>query len=329
MEVLSRLLAEASMDVEQFRFHPKCSKLKLTHLCFADDLLIFSAAELNSIQTINRVLVEFEELSGLKANPSKSSFLCSGVHKNDKAAFLDVLQMPEGSLPVQYLGVPLITKRLSAFDCEVLVANISGRIDSWLVRNLSFAGRLQLISSVLFSLQVFWARISILPKKVIRILEQKFNRFLWCGKDSKAKAKVAWKKLWEELVEYLHPQSLFLELQKLLNLKETAKKFISFKVGEGTSLSLWFDLWHPAGRLLDTYVFRIVYDIGSSLDARLSSVIKDRKWSWPPARSDTFVEIQNGLFDVDIGDRDILFLQKNMEKFDVSLFDSESLCGMG
>jgi hypothetical protein len=48
-----------------------------------------------------------------------------------------------------------------------------------------------LISSVLFSLQVFWARISILPKKVIRILEQKFNRFLWCGKDAKAKAKVA------------------------------------------------------------------------------------------------------------------------------------------
>jgi hypothetical protein len=65
--------------------------------------------------------------------------------------------------------------------------------------------------------------------------------------------------------------------KKLLNLRETAKKFISFKVGEGTSISLWFDLWHPAGRLLDTYVFRIVYDIGSILDARLSSVIKDRK----------------------------------------------------
>jgi hypothetical protein len=37
------------------------------------------AAELNSIWTINRVLAKFEELSGLKANPSKNSFFCSGV----------------------------------------------------------------------------------------------------------------------------------------------------------------------------------------------------------------------------------------------------------
>jgi hypothetical protein len=50
--------------------------------------------------------------------------------------------MPEGSLPVRYLGVPLITKRLSGMDCDALVAKIAGRIDSWLVRHLSFARRL-------------------------------------------------------------------------------------------------------------------------------------------------------------------------------------------
>jgi hypothetical protein len=91
----------------------------------------------------------------------------------------------------------------------------------------------------------------------------------------------------------------------LLNLRKLLKKFISFKVGEGTSISLWFDLWHPAGRLLDTYGFRIVYAIRRSLDAQLSFVIKNGKWSWLPARSDTLVEIQNRLFDVYIGDRDI------------------------
>jgi len=34
----------------------------------------------------------------------------------------------------------------------------------------------------------------ILPKKVIRLIEQKFNIFLWSGKDTKPKAKVAWDK---------------------------------------------------------------------------------------------------------------------------------------
>jgi hypothetical protein len=36
----------------------------------------------------------------------------------------------------------------------------------------------------------------ILPKKVIRLIEQKMNRFLWSGKDTNAKAKVAWDKVY-------------------------------------------------------------------------------------------------------------------------------------
>jgi len=54
MEVLSRLL-EAACNNLDFQFHPKCSSLKLTHLCFADDLLIFSAAKVISL----RVSMEF------------------------------------------------------------------------------------------------------------------------------------------------------------------------------------------------------------------------------------------------------------------------------
>jgi hypothetical protein len=117
------------------------------------------------------------------------------VSLEDKQDILDFLQMPTGSLPVRYLGVPLITKRLSSSDCETLVSRITDRIDSWTVRSLSFAGRLQLLSSVLISLQVFWAKVFILPKKIIRLIEQKLNRFLWSGKDSKANAKVSWERI--------------------------------------------------------------------------------------------------------------------------------------
>jgi hypothetical protein len=55
--------------------------------------------------------------------------------------------MQEGKLPIRYLGVPLLSKRLTAPDCDVLVSKIAGHIDSWLARNLSFAERLQLVSS--------------------------------------------------------------------------------------------------------------------------------------------------------------------------------------
>jgi hypothetical protein len=87
--------------------------------------------------------------------------------------------MPERSLRVRYFGVPLITKRLSALDCDALIAKAAGRIDSKLVRHLSFAGRLQLITSVLFSLQVFWARVFIIPKRLSSYLNR--NSIDFCG----------------------------------------------------------------------------------------------------------------------------------------------------
>jgi hypothetical protein len=94
---------------------------------------------------------------------------------------------------VRYLGVPLISSRLSAADCGALITKITSRIDSWLSRNLSFAGRLQLISSILYSLQAYWSSIFILPKRDKKDIEQKFNRLLWNGNIAGgAKAKVSW-----------------------------------------------------------------------------------------------------------------------------------------
>jgi hypothetical protein len=86
-----------------------CKSIGLTDLCFADDLFIVSAATTESIQVIQGVLSEFEELSGLRANPAKSAFFSSRISDVDKKNFLEVLQMAEGILPVRYLGVPLIS----------------------------------------------------------------------------------------------------------------------------------------------------------------------------------------------------------------------------
>jgi hypothetical protein len=40
---------------------------------------------------------------------------------------------------------------------------------------------------------------------------------------------------------------------------------------------LWLDWWHPNGVLLEKDGLRIVYDSGSRLVAKLSSVIKNKK----------------------------------------------------
>jgi hypothetical protein len=133
--------------------------------------LIFSEASLNSIKVIKYGLLEFENLSRLKTNPSKSSFYCSGISDRVKHLILDDLMMKEGHLPVRYLRVLLIFSKLSSADCGALFSKISGLIDSWLSRNLSYTSRLQLLSSILYSLQVYWMGIFILPKRIIRAIE--------------------------------------------------------------------------------------------------------------------------------------------------------------
>jgi len=91
MEVFSRIMENCTREGSGFKFHHRCSRLKLTHLCFADDLLIFSDASLVSTSVIKQALVEFKHLSGLKANPSKSSFFSSGVSDRLKATLLEDL----------------------------------------------------------------------------------------------------------------------------------------------------------------------------------------------------------------------------------------------
>jgi len=70
-------------------------------------------------------------------------------------------------LPVRYLGLPLVNKRLSIADCIPLQDQVRKRIGSWTSRFLSYAGRLILISLVLWSIYNFWLAASRLPRQRI------------------------------------------------------------------------------------------------------------------------------------------------------------------
>lgn len=76
---------------------------------------------------------------------------------------LNSFGLPSGSLPIRYLEIPLISTRLSATDCTPLVERITARIKSWTSRFLFFVGRLQLIHSVVMSIQGYWISLFVIP----------------------------------------------------------------------------------------------------------------------------------------------------------------------
>ena len=94
---------------------------------------------------------------------------------------------------MKYLGVPLISTRLPHSDCQPLLDKILARIQSWTSRSLSYAGRLQLISSVLYSIQLYWCTLFIIPKYTISKIEQTLSSFIWSGNIGNAqRAKIRW-----------------------------------------------------------------------------------------------------------------------------------------
>lgn len=140
MEYISRLL-KASEDHMQFRFHPRCNKLKLNHLCFADDLIIFYLGDLEFVRFILSYLEIFSHSSGLVANSTKSNIYIAGVSTSLKAHSVDVCKIPLRSMPFRYLGVLLSSKRLSSAECEHIAVKMTSQIRSWHAKNLSYTAR--------------------------------------------------------------------------------------------------------------------------------------------------------------------------------------------
>ncbi|XP_019235766.1 PREDICTED: uncharacterized protein LOC109216090 [Nicotiana attenuata] len=195
MEYLSRSLAELRKE-STFQYHPRCKKLGITHMSFADDLLLFAKGDLESITAMFQYFSQFSEASGLQANLGKSSVYFGGVKQEMKKQIIDHLGFAHGELPFKYLGIPLSTKKIALIQWQPLVEKITAKITSWTAKKLSYAGRLQLVQSVVFGIQAYWAQLFIIPVKVLKIIEAICRSFIWSGSNTiTKKAYVSWDRM--------------------------------------------------------------------------------------------------------------------------------------
>ena len=192
MEGLGGIIRQATQN-SVFKYHWRCAPNNITHISFADDLMLYCHADNGSVAILKSCLDKFSNFSGLTINQAKSSIYLSGVDEATKRDICRQLGFQQGILPVKYLGVPLISTRLNHADCIPLLDRILSRVKLWTSSSLTYAGRLQLIKSVLFSIQVYWSSLFILPCSIIKKLEGIFSAFLWKGTSlAHTGAKVAW-----------------------------------------------------------------------------------------------------------------------------------------
>lgn len=103
MEAFSSLLTQ-NIGTGDFQYHPKCQSLGISHVAFADDLFILNGAHSESLQIILNTLKQFYGFSGLQPNLLKGAIYFAGVPTLSRLSFSDLLGIPEGRVPVKYLG---------------------------------------------------------------------------------------------------------------------------------------------------------------------------------------------------------------------------------
>ncbi|GKV42033.1 hypothetical protein SLEP1_g49489 [Rubroshorea leprosula] len=172
-----------------------CSRRKTSlpsKLC-KGNMVIFADGSNRSLASVDTVLKEFYSISCLKVNYAKLEIFCCGIPEREVQDLTGTYGFKAGTLPVRYVGVPLITGKLTNKDLKSLISKITERMNSWASKHLSFVGRLQLITSIIQGITNFWCFTFFLPKKVIKEVEKLCNAFLWKNSTNAAKgAKVSW-----------------------------------------------------------------------------------------------------------------------------------------
>lgn len=97
-EYLSRQLASLH-GVTDFQYHLRFERIKLIHLVFADDLVMFCKGNLSSVVWLLGKFEVFSRTSGLRANSRKSEVYFAGVKQEIKDNILRVSQLREGEVP--------------------------------------------------------------------------------------------------------------------------------------------------------------------------------------------------------------------------------------
>lgn len=115
--VLSKLLNTSVLN-GRIGYHPSCMPLKLTHLRFVDDIMVFTNGSPSSMNGTLEVFEEFSRISGLCVNISKSTIFAADLDKQSLKEVALSAGFSTSTLPIKYLGLPLTIKIMTKHDYE-------------------------------------------------------------------------------------------------------------------------------------------------------------------------------------------------------------------
>ncbi|KAL1206047.1 hypothetical protein V5N11_018117 [Cardamine amara subsp. amara] len=97
-------------------------------------------------------------------NPAKSECFISGYEEGCAREVRTDLGIVQGSFPTRYLGLPPIPGKLNMAALQPFIERITRKLHSWTPKFLSYAGKIKMVSSVIYGMVIFWSQVFVLPK---------------------------------------------------------------------------------------------------------------------------------------------------------------------
>ncbi|KAL0407299.1 UNVERIFIED_CONTAM: hypothetical protein Slati_4043800 [Sesamum latifolium] len=259
---------------------------------------MFCNAEERSVVIFKEALTEFSLHAGLVANPGKSQIIISKSATHLQHTLCVVLGFQLGSLPLKYLGIPLVSSRFTIHDCQPLIRKLEQRIATWGSNSMSYAARLQLIKSVLYALFYYWGQAFILPKESSRRLKiscavsfgkgmktedvQKFHGTQLCTPTENGGLRL-------RHIDGINQALMMHHLWDLITHNDA-----SLWIENGAGTYLWEDPWHPLGVLIHRFP-SITRTIGIPQRTKVHYLLSHREWTWPSSMRCEIAEITDSL----------------------------------
>jgi hypothetical protein len=179
-EILSRLFLheEVSGNLHGIKMARSCPPI--SHLFFADDVMIFSRANNSEARTILSCLSTYSKWSGQCINISKPAmFFSRNCRPAMKISIKGILGLNLIPARAKYLGMPLFLLKKKSDSFIELKDKIFSKITGWKARLLSQAARTTLVKSVANAIPTYIMSIFLLPKSFCAVINSGLRKFWW------------------------------------------------------------------------------------------------------------------------------------------------------
>ncbi|PKU70112.1 putative mitochondrial protein [Dendrobium catenatum] len=192
-QLLSLAIAQRGQDLG---IQVSCKAHKISHLLFADDVLLFSKATKKLVVKMNNIVRDFCSWTGLRINISKSQILFSKrINRMDRIHVMKILKFKLVE-EFQYLGIKLMLRRPLKANFKFLLDSVLTKLNTWGSKCLSLVGKMTLAKSSLLTLPNFISTHSLVPKKILYEIDKCCRNFIWHKRDGKKGMHfIAWKTL--------------------------------------------------------------------------------------------------------------------------------------